>query len=110
MSTQNDLLEYLAELDIDWSVSVIYTTGKNLMKSLRDSNSKLNDVVERNIKEIIADGEYTCGGSFVDDDDYLRHSVVARRQLTCSSPLETTYYSAKLSLPTLCHRSGSTSS
>ena len=32
----NDLLEYLAELDIDWSVSVINTTGKNFVKSLRD--------------------------------------------------------------------------
>ena len=73
------------------------------------SNSKLNDVVERSVKEIIADGEYACGGSFFDDENHLRHSVVARRQLTCSSPLETTYYSAKISLPPLCHHCGSTS-
>ena len=73
------------------------------------SNSKFNTVVERNVKEIIKDGEYACGGSFVDDENYLRHSVVARRQLTCSSPLETTYYSCKLSLAPLCFHCGSTS-
>ena len=66
-------------------------------------------MVERNVKEIIRINEYACGGSFVDDEDYLRHSVVARRQLTCASPLETNYYSCKLSLPPLCYHCGSTS-
>ena len=43
------------------------------------ANAKLNGNVKMNVDYLIADSEYACGGSFVDDESYLRHSVVVHR-------------------------------
>ena len=73
------------------------------------SNNKLNSSVQKEIKSVIEENVYICGGSFADDESYLRHSVIVRRQLTCAQPIETTYYSSKIRLPDICFHCGSTS-
>ena len=72
-------------------------------------NTKLTGNVKANVEFIISDGEYACGGSFTDDESYLRHAVVVRRQLTCTSPLETMYFSAKIGFPVVCCQCGGAS-
>ena len=73
------------------------------------SNCKFNDSVKKEVKSIIDDDTYICGGNFADDDSYLRHSAFVRRQLSCSEPMETAYYSCNLALPDVCFHCGSTS-
>ena len=65
------------------------------------ANEKLSGNVKTNVDYLIADGECACGGSFVDEESYLHHSVVVRRQLTYASPIEATYYSTKHALQPL---------
>ena len=73
------------------------------------SNTKLTSNVKANVEIIISDGEYACGGSFTDDESYLRQSVVVRRQLTCTSPLETMYFSSTIGFPVVCCQCGGAS-
>ena len=55
------------------------------------ANAKLSGNVKMNVDYLIADSEYACGGSLVDDKSYLHHYVVVSHQLTCISPIETPY-------------------
>ena len=51
-------------------------------------NAKLSRAVNENVDYIVEEQGYACGGSFFDEESYLRHSVVVRRQLTCSSQID----------------------
>ena len=51
------------------------------------SNAKLTGAVKENVEYLVEEEEYVCGGCFVDDDSWLRHSVVVRRQLTYDSQI-----------------------
>ena len=72
-------------------------------------NTKLTSNVKANVEFIISDGEYACGDSFTDDESYLRHSVVVRRQLPCTSSLETIYFLSKIGFPVVCCQCGGAS-
>ena len=74
------------------------------------ANIKLNKNVHEEVNKIIASDEYACGGPFTDEESPLRHSVVVRRQLTCSSEIEAQYFSSKLGFPIVCCCCGGASS
>ena len=73
------------------------------------AQNALSKILKDEIINLEEDGEYSCGGALVDEDHHMRHSVVVRRQLNCSSPMETTYYSAHIQLPQACTYCGGTS-
>ena len=73
------------------------------------ANKKFNKNVHEEVNTIIASDEYACGGAFTDEESPLRHSVVTRRQLTCSSEKETQYFSSKLGFPIICCSCGGAS-
>jgi hypothetical protein len=60
------------------------------------AQNALSKILKDEIINLEEDGEYSCGGALVDEDHHMRHSVVVRRQLNCSSPMKTTYYSAHI--------------
>lgn len=72
-------------------------------------NAKLTGNIKANVDYLISEGEYACGGTFADDESYLRQSGIVRRQLTCGSQIETAYFSSKIALPTICCHCGGTS-
>ena len=50
---------------------------------------------------------YTCGSPLFTNESPLHSSVVVRQKLTCSSPIEAQYYSAKLvTMPCVCYWCG----
>lgn len=50
---------------------------------------------------------YTCGMPLFPGESPLHSTIVARQKLTCSSPIEAQYYSAKLvTLPCVCYWCG----
>ena len=72
------------------------------------ANRALTSNAEEKIAYVKENEEYACGGSLFDDSDYLRHEVVVRRQLSCKSAIETSYYGAKCGQPMICTYCGST--
>ena len=70
------------------------------------SNANLTGAVKENVEYLVEEEEYVCGGCFVDDDSWLRHSVVVRRQLTYDSQIEVAYYSAKIGFNPICIHCG----
>ena len=69
----------------------------------------LSNTVEQLLDEIREGEEYSCGAALFEEDDHQRHSVVVRRQVNCQSLIETTYYAARIELPSICIHCGSTS-
>ena len=73
------------------------------------SRTKLTPAVEAFLASLEEEQDYCCGGSLVDENDHIRHSVVVRRQLNCRSQIEVPYYASKVVLPQVCIHCGSTS-
>ena len=74
------------------------------------SNSKLTVGVKQELLDIIENGDYFCGGSFVPDEDPHRKKFIVRRQVACHMPMEVAYYSAKtVKLTPVCFHCGGVS-
>ena len=66
----------------------------------KQQSQQINPQQTAHLKLIETDEKYTCGVPLVDDKGhYFRNSLVVRRSLICQSAIETTYYSAKATLP-----------
>lgn len=59
------------------------------------------------VKEVADEKLYTCGSSLFEPNSPLVDSVVVRRNIGCTTPIESQYFSAKLvSFPPVCYYCG----
>ena len=71
------------------------------------SSSKLTKDQLESVAEVEASQEYVCGAALFDGGD-LAGKAVVRQSLSCQSPVEVAYFSAKIAFPSCCFHCGDT--
>ena len=71
------------------------------------SRKKLNDDEKAQVTDIIESRLYTCGSMLFPPTSEFHTNIVVQRSITCASPMEVSYFSAKLvHFPPTCYWCG----